>query len=312
MRRGLAAAGVLMLGAVAAIAAFAAYDPHFRRDLGQLPGEFSKWSRKTAKSVALSIELAFRSDVIEPERFRYNFWPAEYNLTLFRYVQSDPWITDGASLTFRFPRRYVLTNIVSGSGAVPEVPIIFDADTQRPPECRPNREREVTATVSLPQTYIPAPPRPEDFSDALPLPEGGLPRVRKGSMLFVPKEARKRLEGLCDTVFAIGEEHCGFALYETDDKRLDNLSYPFDRARIFRREAGSSQPARTVVCSVRHARGTCRTIDAYELGMKIDVAFPRAMICEADEVMRRARKIFDDHLIKRTEAVPNWGNRIEK
>lgn len=312
MRRSLAIVGQIAFGlafcTLVLIAVWVINDPSLRHDFAKAPAEVAGSLRRTATGLVRSARLALRPDVIEPKRFHFDPNTAEFDLTLYRYVQTYPWITDGASLTFRFPRQYVLTNIVSGSGAVPEVSIRFNSDVQRPSMCAPSCLNYVVATVSLTDTNIPALPSHEDFSKAPPLPDGGLIREHKGNMLFVPDAMRQRPRPFRGTLFAVGEEYCGFALYETDNPRGDDKSYPFDRARYFRREAANGQPARTVVCNVGPGLlGVCRTIDPYELGMKIDVAFPRAMLCEADEVMRRARKIFDDHLVKRTSSIPGWG-----
>lgn len=302
----------LLICAFVVLAVFVINDPLLRRDFAKAPVAVAGWLGRTATGLVRSARLALRPDVIEPKRFHFDPNTAEFDLILYRYVQTYPWITNGASLTFRFPRQYVLTNIVSGSGAVPEVPIRFNSDAQRPPMCAPSCFNYILATVSLTGTNVPALPSHEDFLKAPPLPDGGLIREHKGNMLFVPDAMRRRPTPFRGTLFAVGEEDCGFALYETDNPRGDDKSYLFDRARYFRREAANGRPARNVVCNVGPGLlGICRTIDPYELGMKIDVAFPRAMLCEADEVMQRARRIFDDHLIKRTDAVPGWGRRVE-
>jgi hypothetical protein len=290
MRWGLAALGLVTFCAVAALAGFAARDPFFRHDLAQAPGEAARAIPAAARSVARSIGLASRPDVIPPERLRWNSLASEYDLTLYRYVSTDPWITDGASLTFRFPRPYVLTNLVSGSGAVPEAPILVDYDTSRPAECGRDCKRAVFASVGFRSTGIASPPSVAALAKAIPLPDGGVARRQ-----------------VADALYELGERHCGLSLYETNGFRDDDLPFPFDRARVFHREGAPGAGAAMIECSVENGGGACRTVADYELGARMWVAFPLPLLCDADKVLHRARKIFDDHTIAPAGPVPGWG-----
>lgn len=233
------------------------------------------------------------------------------DLTIYEYVDRSRLITTGEGYRFRFPKANLSNTVALGGGTVQWIPLQFDIESGRPisvieHEMSGNREysyeediRHNTVSVRL---SIGRDSRPDS---------GALSTARKKKTNRIPENKRRDERAKNDRYIYLEKTYAGMDMFDIAGQHSparENQPYPFTDAVIFaRRKTGNEEYDLIIKCNDSISFSWCGVSEPYGRATYLNIFFSGTRLYHVDEVIARARKLLDDHLIEHLPPREGWG-----